>query len=289
MKKLYLLPLAILLFLVACTEENEKSEKPADQVTPVEVEDVTKEDLVIEKQFYGRSLPESTTPVMLPVAGELDTLEVTKGDQVEEGEILAKIQRADGRGTFTIEAPTEGVITTINGAEGSVVSNTEPFAIIANLNEILIQVQVTAENLDLFEGKEEATVQFANIEGEFTANINYVASVAGETGLYPVELTLPNSDGKIKPGMTAEIKVPENVVKDTLLIPTSALVEDDEESFVYVVKDDKVSKVAVKPIEMQTDLTAVEGEISEGDQVVVSGQLTLTDGSKISIMEEESK
>ncbi|WP_226036327.1 efflux RND transporter periplasmic adaptor subunit [Aquibacillus saliphilus] len=287
MKKFLLPMVALMLLLAACTEDDTSDKQETERVTPVEVGEVIQQDLVVEKRFYGRTMPEENTPVVSQAPGEIDSLEVAKGDQVEEEDLLATVKRADGRGTIDIEAPSSGEVSTLNAKEGGMVSNTDPFAMIVNIDTIKIQLNVTAENLSIFEDNDEATVRFDSIDLEEKAEIDYVPSVAGETGLYTVELSVDNKDKKIKPGMTAVVYLPESVVKDSLQIPTTALVEETDQAYVYKIEDDKATKVKITVIESKSDLTAIEGEISAGDTVVTSGQLTLTDGSKVDIMKEE--
>ncbi|WP_407269346.1 efflux RND transporter periplasmic adaptor subunit [Radiobacillus sp. PE A8.2] len=288
MKKIAILFIGlVLLVLVACTEEDTNTEETEKVVTPVEVAEVTQGDLVLEKRFYGSIQPESTTPVVSPFAGEVDTVEVEKGDQVEEEDVLAEITRADGRGTIEVEAADAGEITMLQAEEGSMVSNTEPFATIVNLDTLTIMVGVTGNNFSLFENGEEATITVAAVDEEITTNIGYVSPVPNEQGLYTVELTIDNPNKKIKPGMIAVVSVPEKRVEQTLIIPTSALVEQNAETYVYIIEDNKAVKKTVTVTEAQSDVTAVEGDLDAGEEVVTSGQLTLADGNQVTIMKED--
>ncbi|WP_053218136.1 efflux RND transporter periplasmic adaptor subunit [Virgibacillus senegalensis] len=288
MKKIVLPLLAFLvLVLAACSEQETDNAGEEESVTPVEVDEVTHGDLTIETQFYGRVTPESTAPVIPPTAGEVDSLEVEKGDQVEEGDVLATITSAEGRGNIDVEAPADGEVTSLEANEGGMVSNTEPLATIVDLDNLLIEVKVTAEDLALFEDNDEAEVQFADQDEKITGTIEYASPVPDDTGLYPVELSFENEDNAIKPGMTAVVRLPEKVVKDTLLVPTAALVDDSGESLIYLVEDDKAVEVPVEITETQSDVAAIEADVTEGDTVVIKGQLTLHDGGKVSIKKEE--
>ncbi len=288
MKKFALLLLALIaLVLAACSEQESDNSGEEESVTPVEVGEVTKGDLTVDKQFYGRVTPESTAPVLPPTAGEVDSLEVEKGDKLEEGDVIATIKSAEGMGNIDIEAPADGEVTSLEANEGGMVSGSEPLATIVDLDNLLVEVTVTAEDLELFEDKDEAKVQFTSLDKELTATIEYAASVPDDTGLYPVELSFENEDNDIKPGMTAAVQLAEKVVKDTLLVPTAALVDDNGEALIYTVKDDQATEVPVEIVETQSDLTAIEADVAEGDTVVVKGQLTLSDGGQVSIKKEE--
>ncbi len=279
--------------LAACGQGNDDDPNAGEQAdeemaaTPVEVGKVSQGDLVKRKQFYGRTMPTASTPVVPPVAGEIDQLNIAKGEMVEEDDVIAMITRADQGGTIDITAPASGQITSLEAREGSIVSNTEPLAVIIDLDTIQIQLGVTANNLDLFNNRKSATVHFNDIELETTATVEHVASVSDETGLYPIEFEVDNPDKKIKAGMVATIFIKEIAVEDTLLIPTEALVEQTNQTFVYVVDGGQVKKTDVTVTESQTSQTAIEASLREGDTIVTGGQLTLTDGASVRIVKED--
>src|SRR5690625_4810882 len=111
MRKILLSLTAILLIamLAACNDDKEESgEKEGETVTPVEVADITKGDLVIEKSFYGRAEPNKTSPIMVQMPGEIDSLEVEEGDEVKEDDLIAKLKTQAG--IQNIRASKEGLI-----------------------------------------------------------------------------------------------------------------------------------------------------------------------------------
>ncbi|WP_112182174.1 MULTISPECIES: efflux RND transporter periplasmic adaptor subunit [Paraliobacillus] len=283
MKKIWMPLLALLFVLVACTEEDAETEETEESVTTVEVGEVSKGNLTIDKNFYGRSTPVETTPIMAPMAGEVDSLEVSNGDQVEEDDVLMTIIAAETGQSFEIVAQNDGEVTSLTATEGSMVSNTDPVAVIADLDQLTIQVDVTGTNLELFEMDEEVEIRFADEEESSTATIDYIPSLLNESGLFPVELVVDNEENQWKAGMVAVVSLTEERIEDTLLIPTASLIEEGDESFVYLVDGDTVSKTLVTVIKSQTDVTAIEAELEEGNEIVTSGQLTLSDGSKIQV------
>ncbi|SEH45162.1 RND family efflux transporter, MFP subunit [Halobacillus karajensis] len=187
-----------------------------------------------------------------------------------------------------ITAPVTGEVSTLDADEGDMVTNQQPFATIVSLNPMTIAASVTAEQLSLFTKGQELEVDLPSLEEQVKSTVSYVSSVPDDTGLYPVEATVENGDEKIKPGMMASFLLPENVVEDTLIVPTDSVVEENGETFVYQVVEEKAVRVAVSVTESQTDFTAVSGDLPEEATVVTTGQLTLSDGDKVTIMEEDS-
>ncbi|WP_163539674.1 efflux RND transporter periplasmic adaptor subunit [Gracilibacillus sp. YIM 98692] len=284
MKRLLSMSLAVLILLAACSGNNGEGEAE-ERITPVETDAVTTGDVDMERHFYGRTQPIHTTPVIPTVAGEVDSLEAEKGEEVEEGDVLATI--ASQQGYIDIEAPQDGVITQLEAQEGNMVSNQEPFAVIIDLDELAISLQVSDAQLHLFEEGDEVSFTVANEEAQ-EAVIDYMANTANESGLFPVELSYNNEETQHKAGVVAKVTIKETVAENSLLIPTAALIEENSETFVYTVIEDHAKRIDVTVEATQSDITAIQAEdISEGDTVITSGHLTITDGDKIEVVGED--
>jgi RND family efflux transporter MFP subunit len=97
---------------------------------------------------------------------------------------------------------------------------------------------------------------------------------------------LANRDGRFKPGMFATVKFATEAKAGVLLIPADALVDRDGEQVVYVVENGVAAERAV-----QTGLTnghevEITKGLSQGDQVVVSGQTQLAEGIAVKVQNE---
>ncbi|MBM7551726.1 efflux RND transporter periplasmic adaptor subunit [Thalassobacillus pellis] len=83
---------SIVLTVSGCS--NNETADEAEQVTPVEVAQVKKGDLQVEREITGRSLPSSSSPVLPRTQGEVTSVRVAKGDMVEKGDTIAVIDSA---------------------------------------------------------------------------------------------------------------------------------------------------------------------------------------------------
>lgn len=279
MRRLFL-SLVVLMFvglLGACSSDDDAKEKKAESVTPVETAKVEQGDLVTEKTVYGRTAPDSSTPIMVETPGEIKTLKVENGDKVEKDDLIAIIS-----GDNHIYAPNDGIVTSLSADEGSVVSNSDPLAVIADLDSLKIKVDATADEMDLFTKDDEHK---AVINGkEVKATISSIDKMPNDTGLYPIEATFDNDKEKLIPGEVAKLYLPVKKVKDALIVPTAAIVKENDQSFVYIVNHDTVKKTEITVKETQSDESAVKGNVKKGDKVVTSGQQTLADGSKVNVV-----
>lgn len=280
---MFVLMFCLLVVLAACSNDDTTNVEQEERVVAVETAEVKEEDFILERVLYGRAIPNQIAPIILPLAGELTELDVSNGETVEEGDRIAVFSTAQGNTTVT--APADGKITGLQASEGDMVSNEEPFATVADTDVMIVEFAVTAELQQILTKDETYTVEVAN--EEFPATVTQIDFTPDDSGLYPVQATVENEENIILPGMVARITIPEQVIEDTFLVPTQAVVHENDEDFIYVVTNDKAEKRTITVLETGSDTSAIEGEIEAGEEVVITGQLTLSDGDQVDVKEEE--
>ncbi|WP_138420685.1 efflux RND transporter periplasmic adaptor subunit [Aquibacillus sediminis] len=188
-----------------------------------------------------------------------------------------------------IKANASGEVTVVNAEVGEMVSNSQSMGTIVTIDPITVHANVNAEELVLFEKGQEMSVYIRALDHTSSATINYISPVTDDSGLYTVEADMDNDEKRIKPGMMVKFNLPTIVEQDALLIPTEAVVEEADQTFVYVIEEEQAMKKEITIQNSQSDMTAIQGDIVEGDIVVTSGQITLSDGNKVTIIEEAAK
>lgn len=184
-----------------------------------------------------------------------------------------------------IEAPIDGKVVDVGVEPGELVGQSSPFARIVALDPIRIVASVSTNQMLALLGKTEAEVELADLGTTATAKVTYLSSVADGSGFYALEAELPNPEEKIKPGMLAKFLLENELVGDATLVPTSAIVEKGGSAYVFLVKEGRAVETTVTVLQTQSDLSAVEGELAENDDVVTKGQFTLSDGNLVHIVE----
>jgi membrane fusion protein, multidrug efflux system len=91
----------------------------------------------------------------------------------------------------------------------------------------------------------------------------------------------------LRPGMFGRIEVIFDQRNNVLTIPRSALLEDEGESAVYVIKAKKAQRVPLKLGFMNGEYAEVTSGLSEGDQVVTAGKVAIRDGVEVQVIETE--
>ncbi len=284
MRKIFLTLVAIVVgsTLAACNQEDEeKGKDQTEKITPVETTQADKGDFVIEKTIQGRMTPEQMSPVTLQAPGEVESLKVNEGDQVNQDDLLATIKTQ--MGTQNVRAPKAGTVVNLSAGEGEMVGNEDPFTMIATMDTMKMEFSVTADEHKLLkqDDKRKVTLQ----DTTYDATISKVGSSPDDTGLYPVEATIDQEDVDILIGTVANIKIPVKRVKDAIIVPTETIVEKGGESFVFVIEDDQAVETKVTIEETQSDKTAIKGDVKKDDEIVTTGQLSLQDGSKVNVVE----
>jgi HlyD family secretion protein len=106
-------------------------------------------------------------------------------------------------------------------------------------------------------------------------------SATGVGRLFRVRVQLNGGAGEVKPGMFARGSVTLSEI-DGIAVPATAVVTRGGESLVFVVDGDKARRVPVQVGLRQGDWIQVSG-LQPGDQVVVTGQNDLEEGSLVRI------
>jgi RND family efflux transporter MFP subunit len=106
------------------------------------------------------------------------------------------------------------------------------------------------------------------------------------TGTVKVTVVVDDRTRQLKPGMFTRVRIIYDTHEETLLVPKNAVVTEDSESSVFVVKEDTVSKRIVEiGYNNATHIEILSG-LNVGDTIVTTGLSSLKDGSKVNIVSQ---
>ena len=118
---------------------------------------------------------------------------------------------------------------------------------------------------------------------EFTGSVDRVAPVVDTgTGTFRVVATFAG-DGELQPGMFTRLGINYDQRADALVVPRTALLEDGGEPAVYVVRDGKAARSALKLGYDEAGWVEVREGLQAGDAVVVAGKAALREGSAVQV------
>lgn len=123
-------------------------------------------------------------------------------------------------------------------------------------------------------------------EGELSFIDN---SLQPGTGTVKARAITPNPDRALWPSQFVRARLILETLKDSKLVPSSAVQIGQNGPYVFVVKDDSTLELRqVRPGQRHGELTVVTEGVKAGERVVVSGQLQLAPGAKVSVQEVET-
>jgi multidrug efflux system membrane fusion protein len=136
----------------------------------------------------------------------------------------------------------------------------------------------------------------AVVDRTFTGRVTTIAPAADrDTHLFSVEVTIPNREGALRPGMIATIQLDNQNVDlpktDAPAVPLTAIVKDSAKagSYAVFVVDGNESNLQAKlrpviPGPIAGDGIQIASGVTAGEQVIVSGAARLHDGERITVI-----
>lgn len=189
-----------------------------------------------------------------------------------------------------IESPIDGIITEINIKEGDAAIGYIPVLTISDFNKLLVRVSVSELYI-----KDIKLNQNAEISGEAFANKKYKAKVKEISPVAKQKTTLTGTseptidvllevlskNTDLKPGFTTEAKIFTETHEETLSVPYSCLMQENDSEYVLIVKNEKISKVAVETgFETDSSVEIVKG-IGKDDRIVLNPTKELEDNMAV--------
>ena len=188
-----------------------------------------------------------------------------------------------------ISAPSAGRIGTVNAFAGSYVQPSGgPMLTITQLDPIAVSFglpqRYLADVLPLLRTGS-ATV-LATLPDKRTAPLKGVlqfvdSAIDANSGTVKVKAVFANKEQALWPGAYANVKLTAQVLKDALVLPQAAVIQNPRGKLVYVVEAG--NKVAQRPVELvhAAGLDAVVTGVRAGERVVLDGRQNLRPGSTV--------
>ena len=106
--------------------------------------------------------------------------------------------------------------------------------------------------------------------------------------LFDLELSVPNPDGRILPGMFARVELVKHVYEDAVALPLYAIITQEDERFVFIEKEGRVEKRRVTLGTLIGWQVHITSGLKAGERVVVVGHRLLDDGQAVEVIKNVS-
>ncbi|MBQ3179948.1 MAG: efflux RND transporter periplasmic adaptor subunit [Firmicutes bacterium] len=181
-----------------------------------------------------------------------------------------------------VKSTANGLVAEINVNPGDMAGSSY-VARVVDIDKVKLVANVTENMLSAMQLGMELPVHIDAVSSEpFVGVVTEIPVAANMTMTYPVEITVDNPDHLIMAGMFAEVDVVKAEAADALIIPKTAVNNNNE---VYVVVD---GIAYVRPVETgmsDDDYVEIVSGLEEGETVVTVGAYLLSDGAAVRIVE----
>jgi len=185
---------------------------------------------------------------------------------------------------YTVTTPIGGVIQSLDVRAGMTLMAGQTLARINGLSTVWLEAAVPQALADqiVMGSRVTATVagEGAAIEGRVTS---IVPALQDATRTLRVRIELPNRNGHLHPGMSAQVTLRDDSKGTALAIPTEAVIRTGKRALVMLA--DAQGRFTPAEVSLGPEIgnqTVITAGVEEGQQVVASGQFLLDSEAKLS-------
>jgi membrane fusion protein (multidrug efflux system) len=211
-----------------------------------------------------------------------------KATEANVAEVKATIARK------TIRAPFSGILGIRKVNLGQYLPAGSPIVSNQSLNPIYVNVGIPQQASAQVHVGRKLRVTTEDIAGQvFTGTVTALDSEVDETTRnIQVQATLPNPQGKLRPGMFVQVEIAVGASRPVIALPASAINYAPYGDSVFVITDLKdpkgqtyrgVKQQFVKVEGARGDQVAVISGLNPGDEVVTSGVFKLRNGAAVQV------
>jgi multidrug efflux pump subunit AcrA (membrane-fusion protein) len=220
-----------------------------------------------------------TAKIASTLEGRLIKLNVDLNDKVKAGEVLCLVQTPELLGKpLELKAPINGVIIDRKSAPGELVGKDKEIYTISDPTDLWVIAEVKERDIGAVKVGQDASFSVLAYPGEtFRGKIVRIGNqVEAQSRTLEVRIEVNNADGRLKPGMFADVEITTTILWDTIVIPDTALQTDEESQIVFVALDEnKFQKRVVKlGMEQHGRVQVIEG-LKVGEKLVTEGSFIL--------------
>lgn len=184
-----------------------------------------------------------------------------------------------------VTAPMEGTVASLSCAEGMILSgsdSTQRLAVIRVQDTPLAQVNLSEIDVPKIQPGQKATLEIDSLPGKtFTGkvvSIDKIGTVSSGVTNYPAIIRLDTSSPDLLPNMSITANIILETKENVLVVPSSAIQTQGDQSLVRVLRNGKEQNVFVETGLSSATQTEIISGLEEGDTVII-GTLSKTSNS----------
>lgn len=182
-----------------------------------------------------------------------------------------------------IPAPIDGYVTERTADLGEYVSPQQKVATIVRTNPLRIRIDIPEQAIPAVQqGQSVSITTSAWPDKNFSGRIARIApNVTAQSRTLTVEAEIENSDGALKPGQFATVRILQSRSEPAVLVPSRAVVNESGVYRLFVIKNGHAEQRLVQVGQTEGDLVEVKSGVAADEQVATSNVELLSDGVAI--------
>ncbi len=199
-------------------------------------------------------------------------------DQAQAAVDLAQIAFNDA----SVTSPVDGAVSDKLLSEGALVGPQTPIVSVIS-SDVELVLGVEESQIGQVKEEQKAEISVAAFPGVlFPARVAMIAPSADpKSRTFQVKIRPDLNDGKLRPGMFAQVNVVTQEKPKAVLVPKESVLTRSGQTVVFVLAGDTVQMRTVKLGLSRNGTVEIASGVNAGEEVVVAGQNDLRDGDKV--------
>ena len=264
----------------------------AVKVVPVETTQPSRQEIIETIHASANIQADSEVTIYSKVNGKIAQNLVKMGSSIQSGQVVAIVNRDEVGYEFKpyeVKSDAKGVVSRLMQNPGAAVNPNVPLMTLVDIDTVKAVAAVDEKKIRFIMMNQPARVTLEAYPGEvfaaFVTNISPVANAVNRT--IDVELSIPNANHRIKPGMYAEVEWTESR-RSSLVVPLTSVVEVAGQKYVFIADNGLARINAVTVGAVVGDSIEILSGLKGDEQVVTTGASQLNDKDKIKTIRPEA-
>ncbi len=247
-------------------------------------------DYTISKENYERLLQASRTKgAVSPMDLASARAKVNADSTVSNAEKASWQMQQTILSYLQVIAPFDGIITERNVHPGALVSaegkSNKPMLELRQVSHLRLQVDIPERMAATISNQQELSFYLSAFPGKkWTSRISRRSNTVNmQYQTERVELDVNNENGRLSPGMYADVILNSKGNADALTVPRSAVVTSTQRKYILCIRRGKTVKVDVTTGNESADRVEIMGDLQAGEDILLNANEEIKEGVSIVI------
>ena len=185
-----------------------------------------------------------------------------------------------------VTSPISGIVNEKYLSKGEVAGPGMPIISVVDVSRVKVTAGIPERYIGQVTKGTSVSITFEVYPGEvFEGQVSYVSPVLSDVNrTFEIEIVLANKDGRLKPEMSANIRVQKSLQEDAIVLEQDLIVDMGEERYVFVLENNIAKKRAVTLGGRMDNAVLITSGLSKGDKLIYEGFQFVNDGDKVTVI-----